>query len=728
MRGAEQPAQVRWTRPFLQPLQPLSYDAARKTFLDIAGELHDSINVEKILHLTDNMPLAVDLVAHLVDSEGCATVLSRWDTERTSVVSDGFDQRSNLDMSISLSLSSPRVASVSGTKDLLSLLSMLPDGLSDIELKDSNLPIDNILECKATLLRTSLAYCTSQKRLRVLVPIREHMQRYHPAQPDIVEPLFHKYRQLLELYHKHQGTMLSEIVPQIKLHFSNIQSLLSFRILQVQLDHSQTIYCAIDFRRFSFATGAGIMTTFMDLISILPKPVDHRLEVCFISEYIAVKPIKSSILGAEVLIEQALEHFPHFSDLYIKCQFYNEVASYYFHHNNFTLALEFHEKAVSLSVSGGQTSQQSLGLALKGLAVTKWYLGDYLAGQALASESQRAAQLSADLRSEANALSIEAICLTELGSFPKAIAQLQRAQSLLTLCGMAGGVTEQNVMNNMAEIYKFKSQYIQARDIQTRLLSCTVDTYRSALSILNMAEIDISLNTPIQDVQKNIDTARSLWKELEYSPGITMCDVVQAHLYLREGNMSAAKQGFERALQSIWGKDSELTTYCLEKLGDINRWSSISWTYIWPIVLLAYAWKTKQQPAIYKGLQFLGDIFLLKGDRTTAISLLTVALDAFTYMDIYRSRAECMLQLGNISQMNGDFGKAEELWKMAQPLFEYASQEKKVVLIDEKLLSIQPDLHKLQLLTAGLQQYEDEVIDQDLVTGTEAQDRVVPIH
>ncbi|KAJ7195939.1 P-loop containing nucleoside triphosphate hydrolase protein, partial [Mycena pura] len=196
MRGAERPAQVRWTRPFLQPLSPLSYDAAQKTFIDIAGEMHDNSNIEKILHLTNNMPLAIYLMAHLVDSDGCETVLSRWETEKTSVVSDGYDHRSNLDFSIALSLSSPRVASVPGTKELLSLLSMLPDGVSDQELKQSGFPIDNILGCKATLLRTALAYSTSQKRLKVLVPIQEHMQRYHPAQLTIVEPLFQHYREL----------------------------------------------------------------------------------------------------------------------------------------------------------------------------------------------------------------------------------------------------------------------------------------------------------------------------------------------------------------------------------------------------------------------------------------------------------------------------------------------------------------------------------------------------
>jgi hypothetical protein len=86
-----------------------------------------------------------------------------------------------LDASISLSLSSPRITSDS--KELLSLLSILPDGLSDIELVQSNLPIPNILGCKAALLATSLAYQDDKKRLRSLVPIREHIQQFSPPSP-----------------------------------------------------------------------------------------------------------------------------------------------------------------------------------------------------------------------------------------------------------------------------------------------------------------------------------------------------------------------------------------------------------------------------------------------------------------------------------------------------------------------------------------------------------------
>jgi hypothetical protein len=71
------------------------------------------------------MPLAVDLIAHLSDYEGLSNVLLRWETEKTAMLSVGYDRGANLDVSISLSLSGPRITP--NSKQLLSLLSILPD-------------------------------------------------------------------------------------------------------------------------------------------------------------------------------------------------------------------------------------------------------------------------------------------------------------------------------------------------------------------------------------------------------------------------------------------------------------------------------------------------------------------------------------------------------------------------------------------------------------------------
>ncbi|KAJ6556310.1 hypothetical protein B0H19DRAFT_862471, partial [Mycena capillaripes] len=157
LRGAERPAGVQWTRPFVKPLKPLAQAAARQTLIDIADDTHDIAEIDKIL-----------------------SVISRWHSETTSLMSEGCDRRSNLDLSIALSLSSPRITCVPHAQEVLSLLSILPDGLSDVELRQSNLPIDNIFSCKAALLATSLAYSDDNRRLKALVPIREYMQRAHP--------------------------------------------------------------------------------------------------------------------------------------------------------------------------------------------------------------------------------------------------------------------------------------------------------------------------------------------------------------------------------------------------------------------------------------------------------------------------------------------------------------------------------------------------------------------
>ncbi|KAJ7467573.1 P-loop containing nucleoside triphosphate hydrolase protein, partial [Mycena latifolia] len=196
MRGAERPANIRWTHPFLEPLKPLSQEAARKTFIDIVDEGYATEDIDKILLLADNMPLAIDLIAHLVDYDGFDSVMHRWEMERTSLLSEGHEKGSNLDLSISLSLESPRLASTPHSRDLLSLLSMLPDGLSDVELLQTKLPTQYILACRTALLCTSLAYTDDQKRLKALVPIREYMQTVHPPTASMVQPLFQHFIQL----------------------------------------------------------------------------------------------------------------------------------------------------------------------------------------------------------------------------------------------------------------------------------------------------------------------------------------------------------------------------------------------------------------------------------------------------------------------------------------------------------------------------------------------------
>ncbi|KAJ7892493.1 P-loop containing nucleoside triphosphate hydrolase protein, partial [Mycena olivaceomarginata] len=224
MRGAERPAKVPWTRPFLTPLEPLSDDAARQIFTDITGNSDDHTDITQLLSWTDNIPLAVDLLAHQVDYEGCANVLLRLATDKTAFLSAGNDRKSSLDASIRLSLSSPRLTS--GARELLSLLSILPDGLSDVELLQSNLPIQNIRTCKAALMATSLVYSDNTKRLRALMPIREHLIQSSPPTKALTDPLRRYFYSLLDLLKRYRGDEKASIVTQVTLNLANLHQIL----------------------------------------------------------------------------------------------------------------------------------------------------------------------------------------------------------------------------------------------------------------------------------------------------------------------------------------------------------------------------------------------------------------------------------------------------------------------------------------------------------------------
>ncbi|KAJ7260087.1 P-loop containing nucleoside triphosphate hydrolase protein, partial [Mycena rebaudengoi] len=197
LRGAERPSKVKWTRPFLAPLEPLSNVAARQTFIEVADDGHEDASIKELLELTGNLPLAVSLIASVAGSEGCARALSRWKLESTQMLSEGYDHILSLDISIMLSYTSSRMTP--GAQELLSILSLLPDGLADADLVQAKLPIPDILACKATLIQTALAFVGQDQHLKVLVPIREHILSVHPPKTALKLKLREHFHQILDL-------------------------------------------------------------------------------------------------------------------------------------------------------------------------------------------------------------------------------------------------------------------------------------------------------------------------------------------------------------------------------------------------------------------------------------------------------------------------------------------------------------------------------------------------
>jgi tetratricopeptide (TPR) repeat protein len=327
----------------------------------------------------------------------------------------------------------------------------------------------------------------------------------------------------------------------------------------------------------------------------------------------------------------------------------------------------------------------------------KWCLGLYSEAKTFASQAGRVARISAELYREAQALHIEATCCEALGHFSESIVLCDRAKGLIILCGVSDGTLNYNIMNTRGSVHDSKSEYLEARNGQNEILRETTaeyDPYTHALALVNAAQIDVRIGVDTEDVQRNIVTARGIFSTMGHSRlrEIGWCDLAQADIYLRENDFVMAKELLYSVLKSAWDRYDDLVSYSLERLADIRPWDVKNLQFTWPTLFLVHSLMSKQRLAIYKGLQFIGDTFLAQGDASTAIILFSIALDGFTHMDVHRSRAECMVCLGDISKWDGNLLGAVKHWEMARPLFERSSQTKQVAEIDEHLTTIDQDM------------------------------------
>jgi tetratricopeptide (TPR) repeat protein len=370
------------------------------------------------------------------------------------------------------------------------------------------------------------------------------------------------------------------------------------------------------------------------------------------------------------------------------------ISHYYREHkNDIPTAMKLLHTGLELAISEHDTMSQRT--VLDHLAICEGGLGNFHAAQNHALEAERLAKISGHLLGEARALRIQSMCFNSLGDYKKSIAACSRARELIGLCGMSGGQMDNLIMNSQAEVHKLKSEYSEAHGIQVQMLhnaSAEQDPFRHAHALLTLAEIGVSMDGVTREVQANIDKAVSMFTTIGFWRHMAWCDTIQADLKLRDGDFRTARSLYLKSLKSSWGTDLELVSYCLERLGDTGHWSAIDWTPTWTTVFLVQVLKLKQGLEIYKALQFQGDIFLAQGDEDTAASLFTLALEGFTQMDVHRSRAECMLRLGDISKGRGKLTKAVDLWKMAQQLFDRSSQAKRVSDVDARLLAIPQDV------------------------------------
>ncbi|KAJ7267734.1 hypothetical protein C8J57DRAFT_1717316 [Mycena rebaudengoi] len=675
--------------PFPGPLKPLSNVAAWQTFIEVADDGHDDASIKELLELTGNLPLAVSLIASVAGSEGCATALSRWKSESTWMLSEGYDQRASLDISIMLSYTSSRMTS--GAQELLSILSMLPDGLADADLVQAKLPIPNILACKATLVQTALAFVGQDQHLKVLVPIREHILHIHPPVAALKLKLREHFHQILDLWNQFKNLNVADIVPQISRNLGNFNTVLHDGLKPEGSDIVE------NFRSILF------LNQFYDRVQDTYSPLLLRLSGQMLHW-------KDNAIFGEYLIEllQTSEHFPgldfnrditlgihHFKskDPLEQARWYRALGIYFWRaKSNFMGALKYFQKAYSLAERIGYPTIVGIH-AVTSICNVLIVTGKALNALTHAEEAHRHAEHIGDIYLQAWSLYHQGRCHIQLANYWHAQCLLQKAGHILATLGQQQSSVKLGILNHQAEMYLLKSDYLQSRNLHVTIASsCQPTSYKAILANLNIALIDIATGADSKIIRQNLDMAQSHLKALSGYYGINIClvaDYATAELCLRDGALGTANAIFEKSFASSLDIDTELALLSAEKLGDLSTgMNDIQTTLGWTGIFLGLALKCKDKHQAMQAFRCLGQIFSAQDDDETALSLFTVALDGFTFMDVHRWKADCMVRIADILNNCGEVIKAVELWKAARPLFERSSQRKDLARIDAKLAEV----------------------------------------
>ncbi|KAF9014256.1 hypothetical protein BDQ17DRAFT_1230703 [Cyathus striatus] len=225
LRGSQRPSGIEWTK-HLPPLTPVDLESATATFKAISHKMDDF--AVKLMKAVDCVPLAVTLLANLaaVDGETTEALWERWNKENTSMVENGSDRLTSLETSVELSLLSPRMRRDPDALGFLSILALLPDGMSQETLHACGTQLPTVLNVKraiSTLRQNALIYEDSNSFIRILSPIRLFVIAHHP--PDSSAKLFLQ-NYFADLASQSENFGDSDVRKRLRAESGNIEALL----------------------------------------------------------------------------------------------------------------------------------------------------------------------------------------------------------------------------------------------------------------------------------------------------------------------------------------------------------------------------------------------------------------------------------------------------------------------------------------------------------------------
>jgi hypothetical protein len=286
------------------------------------------------------------------------------------------------------------------------------------------------------------------------------------------------------------------------------------------------------------------------------------------------------------------------------------------------------------------------------MASMEWLRGNHSRSLQLAQEMHRISRAWGNIRGELDGIRLQAQCHLLRGDFNRCLQLVDEGKELVVRASVKGAQMEGMLMSIEAIAYDLKTEYSNARRVHDIILhqtSALLSPLEHATALVNIGFLDIVTGASAHAIAScNLKAALTVFQNVRHPRGISYYELYHADLLLREGDAMGARVEYIRLFDAIGNNDHHLACDCLAKLADpTNPVHDDTDSARWAVIFLTFALRplvrTQRNPLmVHRGLRRLGDVLVRQGADNTALSVLAVALDGFTRMDVHQSRAECM--------------------------------------------------------------------------------------
>ncbi len=552
-------------RRMLEDLSPLSSDAARQLFVQTAGERFEADpDLAGLLDDLDGHPMSIELLAGQADGATSLRILhERWREKRAALLvyasAQAEDRLTSVRASLRLSIQS-QLMQDSGRR-LLSLLALLPAGLTNTEIK-ALLP-ECPLEGIANLERLRLVYRSEGDRLRVLAPLRECANLDCPIlDSDFAVFTAHFVKAGAAAWRI--GTDALAIVSKLVADAApNLDAALAEIVNRTNSIDDELLAALEGLSEYCRFTGLASVSSLKQASDRATEAEAHGAAARIFKGQGNVALARSDLAGAGTAFERALDLFEHVGDLFGQASCIERLGDTALERSEHDVARDAYEKALPLYRSVDSIVGQAN--CIKGLGDIAQIRSDH-------DNARVAHEKALDLFKSVGDILGQASCIESLGDIARERSNQHAAhvayKEALPLYERAGSILGQaNCIKGLGDLAFERSDYSPARDAYEKALLL----YERVGDILGQGGCierlgDIALERADHDTARvGYERALLLYKRAGSILGEANCIKGFGDIAQRRSELDVARVKYESALQLF---------------GEIPEPYSMGWTYV----------------------------------------------------------------------------------------------------------------------------------------------------